>query len=147
MLRPKPSTAPDDQPFWDYCRQGELRVQRCPTCGRYLWPVVPACPHDFSDNLEWVKVSETGVISSWVVYHRVYDREFAELIPYVCANIEVVEGVRFTGNVFGPGGTFRAADVLGADRRVDALNGRKVKLFFEDCGDGLVIPQWRLLDT
>lgn len=146
MLRPYPPKSADDQPFWDFCSKGELRVQRCKSCGKYLWPVAPACPDDYSEDLEWTKVSDTGTISSWVVYHRVYDREFAQEVPYVCVNVELPEGIRFSGNVFAANGSFRAADVLGSNKATDALNGRKVKLFFERLDDGLMIPQWKLLD-
>src|SRR5919109_678255 len=98
MLRPKPHIGGfDDGPFWDYCRQRELRVQRCRICGRHIWPILPTCPDDLSDDLEWVRASEEGFISSWVVYHRVYHPEFAEVVPYVCANIELPEGIRMTG--------------------------------------------------
>ena len=52
-------------------------------------------------------VSDTGTISSWVVYHRVYHPEFKDVVPYIV--------------------------------------GRKVRLFFEDCGHDLMIPQWKLI--
>lgn len=148
MLRPEPQVGEfDDKPYWDYCRQEELRVPRCRQCGRHVWPVLPACPDDLSEDLEWVPVSTEGRISSWVVYHRVYHPEFAGVVPYVCANIELPEGVRMTGNVYGPGGEIKAPDILKGDTRSNALNDRRVRLFFEDCGHhGLRIPQWRLVD-
>lgn len=147
MLRPEPhiSEVDDARPYLAYCKQGELRVQRCRRCGRHIWPALPACPHDLSDDLEWVRTSNFGTISSWVVYHRVYHPEFAALVPYICANIELPEGVRVTGNVYGPNGETRADEILKGNRRTDALNGRKVELFFEDCGHDLMIPQWKLM--
>lgn len=146
MIRPKPLISDfEDRAFWDYCRKGELRVQRCRHCGRHIWPMLPACPNDLSEDLDWVAVSTTGVISSWVVYHRVYHPEFATWVPYICANIELPEGVRMTGNVYGADGAFKAADIVGAAPSTDALNGREVQLFFEDAGDDLRIPQWRLI--
>lgn len=146
MLRPAPQVGEfDDGPYWDYCKRGELRVQRCGDCGRHIWPVLPACPDDLSTNLEWVPTATTGTISSWVVYHRVYHPEFAALVPYICANIELPEGVRMTGNLYGPNGEIKANEILAGDQRTDALNGRKVALFFEDCGHDLMIPQWKLI--
>lgn len=145
MQRPRPQIGEfDDGPYWEGCRRGELLVQRCTRCGRHVWPVLPACPDELTDTLEWVPASRTGRIASYVVYHRAYHPEFTDAVPYVCANVELPEGVRVTGNVFGPGGTMTAADVLQGDTRPDALNGRTVHLFFEDCGDDLRIPQWRL---
>lgn len=146
MLRPKPQVGEfDDGPYWAFCQNRELRVQRCKACGRHIWPVLPACPNDLSEDLEWVKASELGTIASWVVYHRVYHPEFAAVVPYVCANIELAEGVRMTGNVYGPNGEIKADEILKGNHRTDALNGRKVRLFFEDCGHDLLIPQWQLV--
>ena len=67
------------------------------------------------------------------------------MVPYICANIELPEGVRVTGNVFGPDGEIDANAILRGDRSTSALNGRKVELFFEDCGHEPAIPQWKLL--
>lgn len=145
MLRPEPQVGEfDDGPYWDYCKRGELRVQRCTHCSRFLWPVMPACPYDFSDALEWTRVCETGTISSWVVYHRVYHPEFKDVVPYICANIELPEGIRVVGNVYGPNGEMKAGEILAGNSSTDALNGRRVRLFFEDCGHDLMIPQWKL---
>ncbi len=90
-------------------------------------------------------MSRTGTVSSWVVYHRVYHPEFKDAVPYICANIELPEGVRMTGNIFGPNLEAKADDVLQGDGSTNALNGRRVELFFEDCGHDLRIPQWKLL--
>ncbi len=145
MLRPRPLLSRfDDGPYWDFCRQGELRVPRCGRCGRHIWPILPCCPDDWSDDLEWARVSGVGMISSFVVYRRVYHPEFKDMVPYICANVELPEGVRVTGNVYGEDGTIDADRILGPRFATDALNGRRVELFFEDCGHGLMIPQWRL---
>lgn len=147
MIRPQPLISGfEDRTFWEYCRKGELRVQRCRACGRHIWPMLPACPDDLSDDLEWVEVSKRGTIASWVVYHRVYHPEFQDIVPYICANIELPEGIRMTGNVYGRGGAIRAPDIVGPAPATNALNGRAVELFFEDAGRELMIPQWRLLD-
>jgi uncharacterized OB-fold protein len=145
MKRPAPHIGFDDGPFWHYCQQEELRIPRCRACGRNIWPVLPACPHDLSDDLEWVKAPDRGTISSWTIYHRAFDPEFGRAVPYVCASIELAEGVRMTGNVFGPGRDMRADRFLGDAPETNALNGREVRLFFERSGTDVVIPQWELL--
>ena len=145
MLRPQPYIHGfEDVPFWEYCKKGELRLQRCRQSGRFLWPILPVDPDTLSDELDWVQVSGKGVISSWIVYRRVYYPEFENRVPYIVANIELPEGARMTGNVFGPDGEWNADKILGPSPRLDALNGRAVTLFFEDCGHDLAIPQWKL---
>lgn len=144
MLRPAPHIGFDDGPFWRYCRNRELRIPRCGACGRHIWPILPACPFDLSDDIEWVKAPERGIITSWAIYNRAFDAEFKDALPYVCASVELAEGVRMTGNIFGPGREMRADRFLGPSPGLNALNGRTVRLFFEEAGPDLVIPQWEL---
>ncbi|MEZ5844839.1 MAG: OB-fold domain-containing protein [Hyphomicrobiaceae bacterium] len=145
MLRPRPFVGGhDDAPFWEGCRLGVLRLQRCRKSGIYLWPILPVCPDDLTTNFDWVEVSGRGRVSSYVVYRRLYDKEFAGALPYISASVELVEGARMTGNIFSADGDMNADIILGPEPKVDALIGRAVEMFFEDIGGGLRIPQWKL---
>lgn len=145
MLRPKPYVGGyDDAEFWEGCRQGVLKLQRCRSSGIFLWPILPVCPDDLSTDFDWVEVCGRGKVSSYVVYRRVYDKEFAAVVPYISASIELEEGARMTGNIYGADGQFNADAILGSAPKVDALIGRSVELFFEDIGEGFRIPQWKL---
>lgn len=136
MKRPLPfSTEFEDAPFWEYCRSEELRLQCCSDCRRFWWPIGPACPHCLSDKYEWRRVAGTGTVCNYVVYHKVYYPEFKDAIPYLVAEIELPEGVRLVGNVEG----------LKTDAPRTEIVGTRASLFFEDCGSGVKLPQWRVV--
>src|SRR5438477_8595421 len=102
----KPLTAPDldTAPFWEACKEHELRAQKCSACGRFRWPAQGVCPSCYSWDHEWAKLPETGKVISFVVVHYVSVAAFAGDVPYAIANI-VIDGtddhVQLTSNVIG----------------------------------------------
>jgi len=65
---------PDDtdeltMPFWEGCREGELRVQRFKESGELVWPPRPMDPRTRSLEYEWVPMSGRGTVWSFVVPH------------------------------------------------------------------------------
>ena len=136
MKRPPPFiTQFEDAPYWEHCRKEELYIQRCSDCGKFWWPIGPVCPECISDRYEWREVAGTGTICNYVVYHKVYYPEFEGKVPYLVAEVMLPEGVRLVGNV----------DGLKGQHARDRIIGTKVKLYFEDIGNGLKIPQWRVV--
>jgi uncharacterized protein len=85
--KPLPAPNADTKPFWDACKEHELRAQRCTACGRFRWPPQGVCPSCYSWDSEWTKLSETGTVCSFVVVHYVSVPAFADDIPYVIAHI------------------------------------------------------------
>ncbi|MBM4405389.1 MAG: hypothetical protein FJ039_04285 [Chloroflexi bacterium] len=89
------------KPFWDYCKQSELRFQRCASCGKFRHPPSYGCRHCGSNKTEWVKSKGLGTIFTFTLpYHAVLP-EVAEYVPY---NVIVVEfpdapGVRLISNL------------------------------------------------
>src|SRR5512138_1138021 len=146
MQRPQPTIGGiDDAPYWEACRRGVLLVQKCPISGRFIWPIVPVSPDDLKSPLEWVPVSGKGVISHFAVYYRVYDSLFSGHLPYVTACIDLPEGVRMTGNVSVDETELRADGIFGPEGPDNSLVGRAVEVYFEDVGNGVSIPQWKLV--
>ncbi|MCL8209264.1 MAG: OB-fold domain-containing protein [Actinomycetia bacterium] len=89
-MRPAPVRGLFEEPLWAYVRQGELRLQRCRACGRFMYPPAPVCAACWSEALEWVPVGGGGRVVSWTRFHRTY---FPELpAPYVVAAVELDEG-------------------------------------------------------
>lgn len=87
--KPLPLPDADTQPFWDACKQHELRAQRCSACHRYRWPPQDFCPECYSWDSEWMRLPETGTVSSYVVVHHVTNPAFAEDAPYILARITI----------------------------------------------------------
>jgi uncharacterized OB-fold protein len=135
MKRPPPFiTTFEDAPFWDYCSKQKLHLQRCTDCNKFWWPIGPVCPVCMGDSYDWSPVKGEGKITNYVVYHKVYYPEFEGRTPYLVAEIGLPEGVRLVGNVEG------IKDL----RDRNAIVGAPVQLYFEECNDGLKIPQWRI---
>ena len=99
--KPLPHITPDNRPFWEACRQHELRLPRCLECGYVWYPLGPLCPQCLSERFEWQRSSGRGKISSWVVFHKAYFPEFADDIPYAVVQVELDEGPRLTSNLVG----------------------------------------------
>ena len=99
--KPFPQPNPDTQPFWDACRQHELRFQKCLGCSHVRWPASIICPSCYSKETEWIKASGKGTVYTYTVYHQAFHPAFKDDIPYVTAVIELEEGLHFLSNVVG----------------------------------------------
>jgi uncharacterized OB-fold protein len=128
---PLPVPTPETRPFWDAARRHELCLQRCRTCGRYLFYPRVACPHCFGPELEWRRVSGRGTLHTFTVVHR-GQRGFPLGPPYVIAIVELDEGVRLMTNL---------VDVA-ADPAAIRI-GMPVEVVFEDVSPEIALPRFR----
>ena len=128
--KPVPRLTPDNQPFWEGCREHRIMLPWCPRCDRPHWPPGPVCPYCFGDELAWKQASGMGTVSSWVVVHKAWLPAFAADLPYNAVQVELEEGVRLTGNVVG------AAN--------DALRvGLPVKVVYDDVTQEVTLPRFK----
>ena len=99
----KPIPRPDahSQPFFDGTLRGELMLQRCGACSRWMWPVRARCIECFSDDLAWTAASGTGTLYSYTLVHQVFHPGFASEVPYNVAMVDLDEGVRMVTNIVG----------------------------------------------
>ena len=86
--------------YWDGCRAGVLRVQRCRACGAFVFIPQPVCGACFGpDTLEWVESSGRGAVYSFTRVHRPAQPAFE--VPYAVAIVELEEGWHMLSNVVG----------------------------------------------
>jgi uncharacterized OB-fold protein len=78
--------------FWDGCRDGELRLQRCDTDGTFRYPYSPVCPACLSPHYSWATVSGEATLWSWVVLHQKYFAAVADRVPYLVSFVQLREG-------------------------------------------------------
>lgn len=87
---PLPVPSAISQPFWEGCRAGELRYQRCRDCRAIVMNPAPACSGCFSSDLVWEASAGRGQIYSYTVVWRPQTPAFE--VPYAPAIVELDEG-------------------------------------------------------
>jgi len=126
--KPSPRISSDTQPFWDGCRQGELRYQLCRGCGRVQFYPRALCAGCGATSLEWRRSRGEGSIHTVTVVYRAPSPAFRGDVPYAIALVDPDEGFRMMANVLGP------------DPESLAI-GDRVRVVFETRGD-LALPQF-----
>jgi uncharacterized OB-fold protein len=128
---PLPVPDLDTQPFWDYCKAGELRAQRCTACGKLRHPPRPTCSECGSFDLEWVKLSGRGTIYTYAVSHQAIHPALEGRIPHTSILVQLEEGPLLTSNL-----------VEGEDR---VAIGLPVEVVFEPVTDDITLPKFRMV--
>jgi uncharacterized OB-fold protein len=136
-----PVVGDDATPFWEGCRQGVLRVQRCAESGRLIFP--PRATSPFAPRVapEWIEVSGRGILWSFVVPHPPLLAQFAALAPYnvVAVALEEDPSIRLIGNLLAREG--------GAIDEVDPATieiGAPVRVVFDAVTEEFHFPRWVL---
>ena len=99
MERVLPQPTPETQHFWDGCKAGELRLQRCTVCAKSYFPPRPFCPSCASRSVEVYKASGKAILYSFVINHR--PRPDMGKEPHSIAVVELAEGPRMMTNIIG----------------------------------------------
>lgn len=129
---PRPVPTMDDAGFWASCRERRLRFQACAACGMPRHPPTPVCPACRSTKVAWVDAPDEAEIYTFTVIHHASHPAVRERLPYVGAVIVFpsLAGVRLVSNV---------TDCPPSAVRI----GMKVALWWDDVGDGVLVPRFR----
>jgi uncharacterized OB-fold protein len=129
--KPLPTLNDQNRPFWDGAKAGKLMMQKCGECGHIRYPISHVCPDCLSYEFTWAQLSGRGEVFSYVVFHQLYNKAFADDVPYNVAMVQLEEGPRMFSNI------------VGVDN--DAVKvGDKVEVTFEKATDEITIPKFRL---
>ncbi len=124
---PLPQPDEHEQPFWDYVRSGELRIQRCAECSRLRHPPRPMCPHCGSLQSEWALASGRGTVYSYIVTHQPIHPALQGRVPFATVLVELEEGVLLTSNM--------------VDCPADEIEiGMTVAVTFAEINDAVTLP-------
>ena len=124
---PQPLIDSDSRMYWEGLALGELRLQRCDACSRYVFYPRSICPHCFSNQLSWVTATGKGTIYSYTVAHQAHE------VPFVIAIVELEEGVRMMTRI------------VGAQRERIAI-GQPVRVTFESVDENVTLPYFQLAE-
>jgi uncharacterized protein len=117
---PTPMMNEETVPFWDATADGKLLLKRCNDCTEFHWYPRSKCPFCHSGNTSWVESAGTGVVYSFSVMRRAQP-------PYAFVYVTLDEGVTVISNL--------------VDCDFDAIAiGQRVKVKFEDTGEGCAVP-------
>ena len=132
--RPVPKMRGFAAEFYAYCKQHELRFQRCASCG--TWRHVPRdmCAQCGSFEWEWAKSSGKGKLFSWTTAMQPMLPQFADLVPYSPVVVELEEGVRMLSWL---------TDVKDDDLKLDL----PVEVMFDDITPEVTLPKFKRAGT
>jgi uncharacterized OB-fold protein len=116
--------------FYAWCKEHELRFQRCRACGAWRHAPRDLCAHCGSAEHEWAQSSGNGRLFSWTTVWQPMMAEFGHQVPYSPAIIELDEGVRLVSWI--------------VDTRPEQLAlGMKVCVEFDDVTPEVTLPRFR----
>ena len=125
--RPRPAVTQDNAWWFEACRQHQLLIQRCSSCGALRHPTQPMCANCRSMAWDTVEASGHGTVYSFVVNH--YPQVPAFDYPLAVGLIQLDEGTRLI------------ADIVGIDP-AEITVGMAVEASFADYDDELSLPQF-----
>jgi uncharacterized protein len=131
--RPIPVPDPQSRGFWAAAASHVLAMQRCSHCGWYAYPPGIVCSNCLSPepSFRYEPVSGRGRVTTWTVVHQAFLPAFAADVPYVVAEVELVEqkGLRIVA---------RLVDARPADLTI----GTPVEVVFDDVATGIAVPHF-----
>ena len=128
--KPIPVPTRETQPYWEGCKQHELRIQQCAACGHSQFYPRLYCTACMSERVEWVTASGHGTVLSFTIVYRPVTQAFAADVPYVVALITLDEGPQLMSNVVGC-----------APETVHI--GMPVEVTFEDWTEEISVPKFK----
>ncbi len=116
--------------FYEHCKRHELRFQRCSECR--TWRHIPRdmCARCGSFAWKWAKSSGKGTLFSWTTAMQPMLPQFADLVPYSPAIVELEEGVRMVSWI---------VDVEPGELRL----GLPVDVVFDDVTPDVTLPKFK----
>jgi uncharacterized protein len=127
---PRPTGYTDTAEFWLAAREGRYLVQFDRETGEPQWFPRSLSLSTGRRQLEWREVSGRGVLYSWTVTHSAWPGH-EHRVPYVCALVDLEEGVRVLANL------------VHVDSGSLAV-GQPCELVWEDLGDGVRYPAFEV---
>lgn len=132
--KPVPVPGDLDGPYWEGASNGQLVVQCCGACGRYLHPPSMICPRCGSEDLAWTAVSGRGAVHSFTIARQSTTQGFHDEVPYVVVLVALEEDPD----------TLVLTNLVG-DVDLDTLDvGDPVAVTFEARGE-MAVPQFQLV--
>jgi uncharacterized OB-fold protein len=89
--KPLPHPDRDSEPYWEYLRKGELRLQRCDRCGTWRFPPRAICGACRSFDATWTATQGLGRVTSWITTHQIFAPAYRNEVPYHVVQVALDE--------------------------------------------------------
>jgi uncharacterized OB-fold protein len=103
--RPTPVPDATSEVFWSAAAERRLVVQSCESCGRLSYPPEAFCKGCLSQPpaFAWHELSGRGRVRTWTVVRDAFLPGFADEVPYIVADVEMIEqpGLRIVAQMRG----------------------------------------------
>lgn len=126
LNHPLPTPNAQTKPYWDACAAGELRYQKCESCGTVQRIPRSLCEHCQSQALQWSTSAREGTVLSFTTVYRAPLPVFKADVPYVIAIVDMAEGFRVMANAL-------------PEAAANLAIGAKVRIGFSDA-HGMALP-------
>ncbi len=134
--RAKPIPQPDEvsAPFWAAAQNRQLAIQHCTSCGYYNHPPRAVCDACLSQDLSFTSVSGRGSIYSFTIMHQKDVAGFEHDAPFIniVVELDIQPMLLMVSNL-----------PLAERERVKI--GVAVEVYFDDRGDNVMVPQFKLM--
>ena len=129
---PVPEPSPEDEAFWQACKEHRLLIRHCNACQRFFHPPMPSCAHCGSTDVGWQQVSGNGTVFSYTIAHHAVHKALKGFGPYniVVVLLDDAGDVRLVSNV---------VDAEPGELRI----GLAVTVHWEEVEGGMVLPRFR----
>lgn len=134
--------------FFQYCAQGDFRLQKGKKSGLLRYPPTTACPWTRDREYDWVSVEGTGTVHSYVEVHHAIQPAFREYVPYMILLVDLDtqkgqpsehEALRVVGNLLTADGKFAPPEMI---KTVGI--GTRVRMIFKQVSEGFALPHWTI---
>lgn len=83
--------------FWDGLEEGKVYATRCKKCGKLYYPPRSDCSQCLASDVEWVALSNEGIIETFTVSHLKPQGFEHYKEPYIIAIVRTLEGAKVMG--------------------------------------------------
>jgi uncharacterized OB-fold protein len=130
--KPVPMITPENERYWQGCKQHELWMRHCNACAKpYFYPR-DVCPMCGSRDVDWKQMSGRGTLYTYAIVHRPPTPGFADDVPFITAIVQLDEGPRMMTNLTG----------IEPDPATITV-GMPVQVTFEDLTEEISLPKFR----
>lgn len=130
---PDPEPTIDDAAFWQFCRDRQLKFQKCTSCGTVRHPPAPACRLCQSTQSTWVDASGPALLYSFTVVHVASHDSIKAALPYNVAIVRFpdLNDVSMVSNVMGAAGDTLVIDM-------------PLALAWDERPSGAILPRFKI---